>query len=130
MAVIDYDVVQDSLGRTLTAAEQAQADLWIGDAELLIRARLGDLDELDQDALAYVVREAVVLKFKRPDDATQVTVRVDDASTSKTYQSSTGQIRILDEWWSLLSPADDSSAGWSTRPGFDPDPPASDLDWS
>ena len=123
---VTYEDVAISLGRTLTDAEQAQATLWIGDALLLVAARLGDLAELDQDILDYVVREAVVLKMKRPDEATRVDVSVDDASVSRSYERSTGQVTILDEWWSMLSPANDSSAGFSTRPGFEMDTPPVD----
>lgn len=127
-AVIDYTAVETSLGRTLTDPERAQVTQWIGDAELIVGARLGDLAALDQAVLAYVVREAVVLKVKRPDGAVKVDVSVDDASTSRTYERSTGQITILDEWWALLSPGADSGAGFSTRPGFEPDTSSSVLD--
>lgn len=78
--------------------------LWIGDAEMLIEARrikLG-LEEPDQAKIDYVIREAVVAHIKRPDDATQVTVAVDDASTSRSYKSGKGRVTILDEWWTLL----------------------------
>lgn len=81
---------------------------WIDDAELAIRVGLirrgveGGLDALDQDVLAFVVREAVALKVKRPDSATQVDVAVDDAKVSRRYESSTGQVTILPEWWGML----------------------------
>lgn len=80
--------------------------MWISDALMLIQARVDELgsDESSVNAarLDYVIREAVVAHVRRPDSATQVTVSVDDASTSKTYRSSTGRIDILDEWWTLL----------------------------
>lgn len=81
-----------------------QWELWISDAEMLIeqrREKLG-VDELDEAKVDYVVREAVVAHVKRPDDATQVTVSVDDAATSKTYRSGKGRVSIIDDWWSLL----------------------------
>ena len=40
--------------------------------------------------------------MKRPDNATQVTVSVDDASTSRTYRSGAGRVTILDDWWTML----------------------------
>lgn len=93
------------------SATDLQWDMWIADALMLIEARLGDPDLLDQARLDYVVREAVVMMAKRPDDATQVTVSIDDGSTSKTYKSSSGRVTILDEWWSLLAPDSDLTSG-------------------
>jgi len=81
-----------------------QWKMWISDAEMLIENRVDQLGVLDPDAakVDYVVREAVVAHVKRPDDATQVTLTIDDGSTSKTYKSGKGRITILDEWWALL----------------------------
>jgi hypothetical protein len=55
---------------------------WIGDARFLIRSRLGDLADLDQEALDYVVTLAVAAHVRRPDDATQVEVAVRLAATA------------------------------------------------
>lgn len=85
--------------------EYDQWAMWISDAQMLIDARktaLGITDPIDPAKLDYVVREAVVAQVKRPDDATQVTVSIDDGSTSRTYRSSKGRVEILDEWWVLL----------------------------
>lgn len=81
-----------------------QWQMWIEDAELLIETRRLSLDApaVDPVKLDFVVRQAVVAQVRRPDDATQVTISVDDASTSRTYRTSRGQITILDEWWVLL----------------------------
>ena len=121
MAVATVDDVATSLGRPITGLEEAQVEMWLDDAERQIRKRLGDVTLLDQDDLAYVEREAVILKIKRPDPATQTTVAVDDASVTKRYERDTGQITILDEWWSLLSSVEDSAVGFSTRPHFEAD---------
>lgn len=129
MAVIGFHDVETSVGRSFTPTEQAQVAQWIGFAEKLIEARLGDLAALDQGLLAYVVTEAVALRVKRPDGATQVYTQVDNTSMSRSYEKASGQITILDEWWALLSPAGDSGAGYSTRPAFEPDTPPVDL-WS
>lgn len=104
-----------ALGRTAPVdgtPEHEQWEMWIADALMLISARLvGDgtrqvesLDDLDQAKLDYVVREAVKAQVLRPDDATQVDVRVDDGSVSRTYRSSAGRVTILDAWWDLLRP--------------------------
>lgn len=104
------------------SSEYVQWVQWINDAKLLIRVRLGELAELDQDVLDYVVREAVVLHIRRPDDATRVEVRVDDAATSRTYTSGSGRITILDEWWRLLTPSAAADSGaFSVTPYFAPD---------
>lgn len=113
------ETIAVALGRTAPdegSAEYAQWEMWIGDALMLIEARLGDLAELDQDKLNYVVREAVVSHIRKPDDATQVDVAVDDARASRTYSSSKGRVTIIDDWWELLSPKDSTVAAFSIRP--------------
>ena len=108
---VDPDMIAVALGRasTLTNDEAQQWSMWIDDARLLIEARLGGLDELDQAKLDYVVREAVIAHIRHPDDATQVSVTLDDGSTSRTYRSARGRVSILDEWWDLLSPEESLS---------------------
>lgn len=102
---VSPDTIETVLGRAANSTnETLQWAMWIDDARLLISARLGDLAELDQAKLDYVVREAVVAHIRHPDDATQVSVSIDDASTSRTYRSGKGRVTILDEWWDLLAP--------------------------
>lgn len=117
MAVIDYTDVETSLGRTLTTTEQGQVTQWIGDAELLIKARLGDLTLLDQDALMYVVREAVVARSRNPEGYQSESI---DDYTYR-HGSETRRVTILDEWWRLLDPTTGSGM-FSVRPFFEPDP--------
>lgn len=95
-----------------TSIKAAQWQLWIDDAAMLIETRRAQLgaDEPDEAKLDYVIREAVVAQVKRPDDATQVTVSVDDASSSRTYRSGKGRVSILDEWWALLGLTDSNGA--------------------
>lgn len=100
-----------------------QWSLWIDDAEMLIEARREKLsaDVSDEVKVDYVVRQAVVAHVKKPDDATQVTIAVDDGSTSKHYQSGKGRVTILDEWWAFLGLVEQSGAfsidtvGYGTR---------------
>ena len=118
MAVTPADIAVE-LGRTApesTDAEYAQWELWIADARFLIGKRLGDITALDQDTVDYVVRQAVAAHVKRPDDATQVAVSVDDGSVSRTYRSSRGRVEIIDDWWALLAPADTTGKAFSIRP--------------
>lgn len=105
---VEPDDIELALGRTSsTIQEAAQWSMWIADARLLIEARLGDLDELNQARLDYVVREAVIAHIRQPDDVTQVSETLGDASTSRTYKSGKGRVVILDDWWDLLQPDDD-----------------------
>ena len=88
--------------------------LWIDDATMLIEnraAQLGmDPEDIGEAKFDYVVREAVVAQVKKPDDATQVSITVDDATTSRSYRSGKGRVTILDEWWTLLGLTDPSGA--------------------
>ena len=93
--------------------QEQQWNLWIDDAEMLIEARRSLVAPAvypDQAKLDYVVRQAVVAHVKKPDDATQVTVSVDDGSSSKSYQSGKGRVTIVDEWWLLLGLVETSGA--------------------
>ena len=91
-----------------------QWSLWVDDATMLIETRAEQLDmdaaSIDEAKFDYVVREAVVAHIKKPDDATQVSVQVDDGMTSKSYRSGKGRVTILDEWWMLLGLTDPSGA--------------------
>ena len=104
-----------ALGQTAPLAgsvTEQQWEMWIDDAEMLIEARRTTLgaEVPDEAKLDYVIRQAVVAQIKRPDDATQVTIAVDDGSSSRSYQSSKGRIEILDEWWALLGLVESSGA--------------------
>lgn len=96
------------------STQDLQWQLWITDALMLIEMRaeqvgvvFADIDEIKLD---YVVREAVVAQVKKPDDATQVTIQVDDAMSTKSYKSGRGRVTILDDWWLLLGLTDPSGA--------------------
>lgn len=126
MSVIPDDIAI-ALGRTTPASnspEYAQWDMWISDALMLIGARLvgegtgqvASLDDLNQDKLDYVVREAVVAHIRKPDDATQVEIAIDDGRSSRTYRSAKGRVTIIDDWWDLLSPSDSTAGAFSIRP--------------
>lgn len=117
MAVTPENIAVE-LGRAApdpTSATFAQWEQWIADALYLIGKRLTivDLDPADVD---YVVRQAVAAHVRRPDDATQVAVSVDDGNVSKTYRSSRGRVEILDEWWAILSPPTASGRAFSVCP--------------
>lgn len=88
------------------SVKEKQWQMDIDDALMLIENRAEELDvdiaTISEKKLDYVVREAVVAHIKKPDDATQVSVTVDDGTTSKSYRSGKGRVAILDEWWTML----------------------------
>lgn len=117
MAVTYHDVATTLLR---TPPDPASTDarawtMWIEDARRQIRRRF-DLDALDQDDLDFVVREAVAAKARRPGSERQVSISVDDGSVSRTYETGTGQVTILQEWWDLLTPDTDESGAWTINP--------------
>jgi len=99
------------------SVQEQQWDMWIADAVMLIDNRIALLALTTTPSAAtvdYVVREAVVAQVKKPDDATQVTISVDDGSSSRTYQSGKGRVTILDEWWLLLGLVETDGGAFST----------------
>lgn len=94
--------------------QEKQWFLWIDDATMLIEMRAEQVgvlfSSIDQMKVDYVVREAVVSQVKKPDDATQVSITVDDGTSSRSYRSGKGRVNILDEWWTLLGLTDPSGA--------------------
>lgn len=104
---VTSDNIATELGRPAPAIgglEDRQWVSWIARARKQIAERLGDLEALDQETLDDVVILAVAEHVRRPDDATQVEVAVDDGRVSRRYSSGNGQITIRDEWWNRLSP--------------------------
>lgn len=110
------NMIAVALGQTAPEPESITAqqwELWISDAEMLIESRvelLGVETPIDEAKLDYVIREAVVAHIKKPDDATQVVISVDDGSSSKSYRSGKGRVTILDEWWTFLGLTNPSGA--------------------
>lgn len=126
MAVTIDDVALE-LGRATPSADSIEARQWvrwIARARQLIDSRavsLGvPLDSLDEESVDSVVAMAVAAHVRRPDDSTTVDIQVDDARMSKRYESSTGRVTILPEWWDELGLVDASGA-FSVTPYFQPD---------
>ena len=92
--------IETALGRTLTTAENLQAVQWIADALMLIEARLGNPSLLNQARVDFVVREAVVARFRNPEGYQSESI---DDYTYR-HGSETRRVTILPEWWVLLSP--------------------------
>lgn len=125
--MIDASNIATALGVATPASttlKYKQWTLWISDAQRAIERhreqhQLPEPNFQDRD---YVVREAVVAQVRRPDDATRVNISVDDGTTTREYQSSTGRVTIRDEWLELLWPNQLSDVqAYSVRPSFVPD---------
>lgn len=102
-----------------------QWELWIADAvgEIDYYQQKHHLPDPDSVVLDRVVRRAVAAQVRRPDDATQVSVAIDDGRVERTYTSGSGQVTIRPDWWRLLWPNFQESGAFSTRPAYVPDRP-------
>ena len=125
MSTVTYFDIEGTLGRPLSITEQAQAVLWITDAEMLVSAALGALDALDADRLAYVVRESVADRFRAgiSGGAESVSVSVDDSTVTRRYASDRGSADgdwLIDGWLSLLSKRQ-KGGPFSIMPWFEQD---------
>jgi hypothetical protein len=68
MTVATVEDVAVAIGRPISdSAQVAQVEYWLGLAEIIIEARLGDVSLLDQNRLRYVETEAVAAKLTNPD---------------------------------------------------------------
>lgn len=122
MAVATYTDVAVTLGRAISdPLEQDQIEWWLDGVEMLIRVRLGDPADLDQDVLKFVEVEAVAAKVRRHGTTeSSITVAVDDGSVTRRYENAVSTDDISDEWWHLLDP-DSNTGAASIRPYFEPD---------
>lgn len=125
MAVTVADVANE-LGRPTPVPPQSdQWQQWINDVELLIEtqaARQGvPYDSIDQRLVDMVVRMAVASRIRTPaDGATEVTVAVDDGSTTRKFGAS-ASAWITDEWWELLGldlPDAAQTASFTIEPAY------------
>lgn len=119
MSYANVTDVSTRLGRPITLpGEIAQVNAWLNDVELMIRARIPNLDdlvtddELDPDTVLTVEASAVVRKMQNPEGLRQVTKSVDDGSVTKTRDNalSDGALRILDDEWEMLTPSSSAQA--------------------
>jgi len=123
MAVTLENIAVD-LGRTApdpTSATGKQWLMWISDAHLLIANRQALYPDVDvtPENIDYVVRQAVVAHIRKPDDATTVTIAVDDASSSRRYESGKGRVDLTD-WWGYLGLVDTDNGAFTIRPAGTP----------
>lgn len=106
MAYAQPSAVADRLGRELDASETTIVNTRLGDAELLIRSRVKDLDarvaaDPVYELIVVMVEADMVLRLiKNPDGYTQET----DGNYSYMISSAvaSGRLEIRDDEWALL----------------------------
>jgi Phage protein Gp19/Gp15/Gp42 len=120
MTYAPVDDVATRLGRPITEPpEVAQVEAWLADTELLILARVPDLDALvaagdpTQGAVVMVESNAVVRMVRNPDGKTQE--RIDDYSWGLPANPQAGTLYLTDTEWGLLEPGA-SEGAWTIRP--------------
>lgn len=99
-----YAIVKDVeavLGRRASSEEETeQINAWIKGAELIIQSRLGPLDELDSQAVRFVICESVARRVRNPDGIQNE--RIDDYSYGFNTDAAKASLHITDEEWELL----------------------------
>jgi hypothetical protein len=120
MAVTPANIATE-LGMAVPSADSitfAQWDMWIADAVMLIedrRIEVGVADALPQAKIDYVVRQAVSSHVRKPDDATTITIAVDDASSTRRYESGKGRVDVSG-WWGYLGLDEGTDGAFSIHP--------------
>lgn len=98
--------IEARLGRSLDLSETQIVNTRLGDAELIIKSRIRDLDAqviagtIDQDLVVMVEAEALLRLVRNPEGYTSetdgnYTYQIDGAVAS-------GRLQILDDEWALL----------------------------
>lgn len=117
--------VQARLGRPISdAAEIAQVTAWLADTEVLIRARVPDIDERvaagtpPAATVTMVVSNVVIRKLQNPDGKIQE--GLDDYNYRLNENARRGELFLTDDEWALiLGPV--ASGAFSVRPYFESD---------
>lgn len=106
MAYAQTSDVQARLGRPLSEDETSQAAALLDDAEILIKARISDLDDkvtagdIAEASVVMVESNAVVRLLRNPDGF--ISESDGDYSYQKSGRLATGALEILEHEWALL----------------------------
>lgn len=104
--LVDYASVDDvatTLGRPITEPDEVkQVGSWIQKVQRRIYRKLGDLGQLDADALRDVIAEVVARRVRNPEG--KRSERIDDYSFSLDADAAKSGLYITDEEWDLLIP--------------------------
>ena len=111
MAYANVTDVAATLGRPITSSDEiAQVNAWIKGCELKIKARLGNLADLDLDILTYVIGEAVARRVRNPEG--KQNERIDDYSYGLAQEAARAEIYLTDEEWAMLAPSGSTDGAW------------------
>ena len=110
------------LGRSLSVAEQGQAELWAGwvysdiDAAAVKAGR--DATTIPAPAVERFAVAAITRRWANPDQLARIDVSVDDGRVSRTPIDA--RMDYLPEWWAWLGLPDPDAAtdGWSGSIGY------------
>lgn len=106
MAYAELPDVQNRLGRPLTDDEQTQVPTLLADTEILLKARISDLDDkvADDDGYLDIVKmveaRAVRRLLRNPDGYTSETDG--DYTYQINYRLASGDLDVTDQEWALL----------------------------
>lgn len=110
--------VATQLGRPIDEpSEIAQVTAWIELADMLIRQRYPNLDQLiadkrvSENAVNLVEASAVARYARNPEGFTSKSERIDDYQTTYAMTNSTVGLVITDAEWALLIPSDSGAEG-------------------
>lgn len=98
--------VQSRLGRQLTADETSQVETLLADAEILIKAKIPDLDEkvtagtIAEETVVYVTANAVKRLVQNPNG--YVSETDGDYTYQINWRLATAELEIADKEWALL----------------------------
>jgi hypothetical protein len=112
--------VSTRLGRAISdAAEIAQVNAWLGDAQRKIERRITDLaalvtaETILEADVVQVTADAVIRKIRNPDG--KVAEGADDYNYRLNADAAKGEIFITDDEWELLLP-DSPEGAFTIRP--------------
>ena len=110
--------VATQLGRPIDEpSEVAQVTAWLELADMLIRQRYPNLDQLISDgrisenAVDLVEASAVARYSRNPEGFTSRSERIDDYQTTYGMTNSSVGLTITDAEWALLTPTDSGAEG-------------------
>jgi DNA-binding PadR family transcriptional regulator len=112
------DDVAKQLGREITdPLEIDQIKTWIDIADLIVRKRYPNLDQLVKDGVinaesVKLVEALAVARYSRnPEGTTSNSTRIDDYQETYGTTNAKATMEILDDEWDLLAPSDTGSEG-------------------
>ncbi len=110
--------VATQLGRPIDEpSEVAQVTAWLELADMLIRQRYPNLDQLivdgriSENAVDLVEASAVARYSRNPEGFTSRSERIDDYQTTYGMTNSSVGLTITDAEWALLTPSDSGAEG-------------------